>query len=383
MESEKDKVWRLVKDDEGVTEMIKDTRDRIEAFTKKNRGKGDDDDDEDDPHIKGRKDRRGTLVRQHSYLKKMAAQMSEKALGKKKKARMASLLGCSKKVDRKTLVRTMCGPVIDPDSKFRAYWNVALAILIVYCGIQVPLELAFEQDMVDAMCGVGEKRQLRADCMDFQVWFWFNLMIDMWFIADIIVNCRTGFYVEGHLVKEDIEVLKNYLKNSFVIDALGSFPINLVLIGVTGELYGETQQEGDSEDGTDVGRVNRLLRMLRMTKLAKLARMFKLAKYIEGAEAVINPGILAVFKLVMISLLCCHWFGCMWWLISDLELSEPSLMGPVPLSENIWHPEPWLKQTNDLGTKYMQSFFWGAGMVTSLVPKDVEPATALESLVTK
>jgi hypothetical protein len=30
----------------------------------------------------------------------------------------------------------------------------------------------------------------------------------------------------------------------------------------------------------------------------------------------------------------------------------------------------------------MHAFFWGAGMVTSLVPRDIEPLTILESIIT-
>lgn len=68
--------------------------------------------------------------------------------------------------------RWVCGPVLHPDSRFRSTWNIALALFITYCGIAVPLEIAFETDMVDAMCGTGEAKVLRGDCDDFQIWFW-------------------------------------------------------------------------------------------------------------------------------------------------------------------------------------------------------------------
>lgn len=71
-----------------------------------------------------------------------------------------------------------------------------------------------------------------------------------------------------------------------------------------------------------------MLRLLRLAKLAKLARMRKLAKYFVSFEEFFNPGTLAVAKLAGIALLCCHWVGCLWWLISDLEMSEEDLMLP-------------------------------------------------------
>lgn len=96
-----------------------------------------------------------------------------------------------------------------------------------------------------------------------------------------------------------------------------------------------------------------------------------------------NPGLLRVFKLCGISLLCCHWFGCGWWLISDLEMnSGDELSSHYPFPENNWHPPPWLKFSPDLSLKYSHAFFWGAGMALGMVPRDVEPSTTLEVWIT-
>lgn len=132
-----------------------------------------------------------------------------------------------------------------------------------------------------------------------------------------------------------------------------------------------------------------MLRLMRMAKLAKLARMRKLAKYMESFEEFLNPGVLAVVKLVLIALFCCHLFGCLWWMISDLEIAEEEdgssdklLTSPWYAGENTWHPPRWLKNDASLMMKYMHAFFWGAGMVTSLVPRDIEPLTIMETLIT-
>jgi len=86
--------------------------------------------------------------------------------------------------------------------------------------------------------------------------------------------------------------------------------------------------------------------------------------------------------LVFVSLLCCHWCGCLWWMISDLELNENELVSPRYAGPNNWHPPPWLINEPSLTTKYMHAFFWGAGMVTSMVPRDIEPVTTIEAVVT-
>ena len=387
MTSEKDRMWALVKDDTAVLDLLDKTRQQIDIFTTRKLRREQEHELKETSKRKLEEESTSSTYSNRGTRRKLLARVlvsSASKLTATLQTRSTAFGKVASRIQRKGACKFFCGDVIHPDSKFRAVWNVLLAVFIIYCGIQVPLEIAFEQDMVGAMCGVGDARTLRADCVGFQLWFWFNMVIDMWFIADIVVNCRTGYVVEGHLVDDDWKTLKHYLKSSFTMDAMGSFPLNLVLIAVNPDNpYGEVLDE-DSEAGTDVGRMNRMLRMMRMTKLTKLTRMFKLARYIEGAEAIINPGLLGVIKLVMISLLCCHWFGCMWWLICDLEINEPDLLGPAREHsvENNWHPPSWLKESNDLATKYLFAFFWGAGVVTSLVPKDIEPITALESIAT-
>jgi hypothetical protein len=190
---------------------------------------------------------------------------------------------------------------------------------------------------------------------------------------------------EGRLVKDDWLVAKAYLRSSsFLMDVLGSFPLNIVLMIVTPDNpYGNVDVAATDDAAGSAARANRLLRLLRLTKLAKLARMAKLRKYLASFEEFINPGVLAVTSLSAAALLCCHWFGCLWWLVSDLEISEPDLMHQWYAGvENTWHPPVWLKNEENLGAKYAFSFFWGAGMVTSTIPFDILPLTPFESIAT-
>ena len=76
-------------------------------------------------------------------------------------------------------------------------------------------------------------------------------------------------------------------------------------------------------------------------------------------------------------------------MVSDIEISEefagvfdPWVSSPWYSGANAWHPARWLREEASLSMKYFHAFFWGAGMVTSLVPRDIEPLTILESIVT-
>ena len=293
-----------------------------------------------------------------------------------------------------------CISVLPPESPFRTRWNLLLAIGIIYCSIAVPLEIAFEPDMVQAMCTDPKDpygpMSFRGNCIPYLQWYWGNALVDLFFIIDIVLNFRTGFMLEGHLVADDWEVAKAYVHGSFVMDAIGSFPINIVtMLANPDNPYGDAQiaemQAQQAGGSMDAARANRMLRLVRMAKLTKLFRMRRLAKSMEALEDLgLDPNAITVVKLMSLVVFCCHLLGCLWWMVSDIERSEEEL-GPGPGSwlaspwhagENNWHPPHWLKNDASVTMKYTYSFLWGAGMVTSLVPRDIEPVTVTESILT-
>ena len=96
--------------------------------------------------------------------------------------------------------------------------------------------------------------------------------------------------------------------------------------------------------------------------------------------------LMLICKLMMAMILCCHWFGCLWWLVSDLERSEErdegNLMAAWYAPDNSWIVPMWLAKSDDFGLKYSHAFLWGAGMVTAMVPRDIEAVTTLEAYIT-
>lgn len=190
---------------------------------------------------------------------------------------------------------------------------------------------------------------------------------------DIAVNFRTGYVTGGHYMDDPYLAARHYLRGGFPVDFAGSFPFNLI------ESSASSGVAADAPGGS-ASRLNRLLRLLR---LFKLARMFRLARYMKDLELLQhNPGLIRIGKLALIALLFCHILGCAWWLVADYERETPAVFGWDPEHvENRWIPEEHLIN-GTLGAKWAHSFYWGAGMVTSLVPKDVEPVTQLECAVT-
>ena len=84
-----------------------------------------------------------------------------------------------------------CELVFDPLGQGRQLWEVAMAALLLYNTAEMPLQVAFEEDMATE-------------------WKYLNVLIDVLFIIDIGVNFRTGFYAEGTLVRDWRDIAKHY-----------------------------------------------------------------------------------------------------------------------------------------------------------------------------
>ena len=140
-------------------------------------------------------DTQGTASLQVWWVPRHSTNDSEANKGGGRVAHACHCVACAilpRRLVNKGLCATLCMPVLHPDSRFRSGWNVCLAFLILYCGFAVPLEIAFETDMVESMCRIESDpfgpTQRRDECVDYLLWFWLNFVIDMWFIADIVLN---------------------------------------------------------------------------------------------------------------------------------------------------------------------------------------------------
>ena len=74
--------------------------------------------------------------------------------------------------------------MVHPASDFRRRWNFAALIIILYCSVDLPLDIAF-YPAIEVNSG-----------------FVINCLFDAFFIVDICLNFRTGFEYHGRVVME-------------------------------------------------------------------------------------------------------------------------------------------------------------------------------------
>ncbi|XP_075464246.1 potassium/sodium hyperpolarization-activated cyclic nucleotide-gated channel 3 isoform X2 [Ascaphus truei] len=192
--------------------------------------------------------------------------------------------------------------IIHPYSDFRFYWDLVMLLLMVGNLIILPVGITFFKDE------------------NTPPWIVFNVLSDTFFLADLVLNFRTGIVVEDNTnIILDPHVIKmKYLKSWFLVDFVSSIPVDYIFLIV------DLETRVDS----DVYKTARALRIVRFTKILSLLRLLRLSRlirYIHQWEEIFHmtydlaSAVVRIFNLIGMMLLLCHWDGCLQFLVPMLQ----------------------------------------------------------------
>ena len=233
--------------------------------------------------------------------------------------------------------------IIDPEKWPRELFNFVQAVLLIYVAIIVPYRIGFDIDLEP-----------------FSSAWWWELVIDLYFLTDLVSNFYTGFYDKDDMLEmRQSLIAKNYLQFWFWVDLASCLPvqyIQLLIQGMTNKAASNVK----------------LVKMMRLVRLAKLLRLAKLRdvlyQYEEQLESVERAGkLVGAAALVLYT---CHLFGCMWYLVGTLG-SEDGTPG--------WIEARGL-DANGTGTqtKYLTSYYWAITVLTTVGFGDISAVTNTE-----
>ena len=156
------------------------------------------------------------------------------------------------------------------------------------------------------------------------------------------------------LVSGSAAIAKNYLAGWFVADLITTFPFDFVIQGV----QAATGADGALDGGASAVGLNKLLRLMRLFKIARLVRLSRYLRKLEEFTK-FNPGMIRGMWLILLLLLVCHIFGCLWWYIGVNFPPDPALSP----DGDVWAPRPYLFAL-PFTDRYWHAYFWGVGVVT-------------------
>ena len=171
------------------------------------------------------------------------------------------ILGGQKSVRQKKRSRGRIQRYVDrvqtsSKSTFRMYWDAGAAVVILFVALELPFRVAFVSETP-----LG--------------WRVVDLLIDIQFIADVLVNCCTAPVANGEGLTSVKTTALHYSRHGLVTDLLSAFPFDRVLspAGIVRPL--RSNLADGSANSVDVARVVKLLRLLSVARLYRYANKWE------------------------------------------------------------------------------------------------------------
>ncbi|XP_053117582.1 potassium voltage-gated channel subfamily H member 7 isoform X3 [Hemicordylus capensis] len=174
-------------------------------------------------------------------------------------------------------------------SPFKAVWDWLILLLVIYTAIFTPYSAAFLLNDSEEQ----KRRECGYSCNPLNM---VDLIVDIMFIIDILINFRTTYVNQNEeVVSDPAKIAIHYFKGWFLIDMVAAIPFDLLIFG-----------SGSDETTTLIG----LLKTARLLRLVRVAR--KLDRYSEYGAAVLML-LMCIFALIA------HWLACIWYAIGNVE----------------------------------------------------------------
>ncbi|XP_043930707.1 potassium voltage-gated channel subfamily H member 7 isoform X2 [Protopterus annectens] len=239
-------------------------------------------------------------------------------------------------------------------SPFKAVWDWLILLLVIYTAIFTPYSAAFLLNDREEQ----KRRECGYSCSPLNV---VDLMVDIMFIIDILINFRTTYVNQNEeVVSDPAKIAIHYFKGWFLIDMVAAIPFDLLIFG-----------SGSDETTTLIG----LLKTARLLRLVRVAR--KLDRYSEYGAAVLML-LMCIFALIA------HWLACIWYAIGNVE--RPFLVNKIGWLDNLGVQIGKRYNISDASSgpsikdKYVTALYFTFSSLTSVGFGNVSPNTNSEKI---
>ncbi|CAI2372633.1 unnamed protein product [Moneuplotes crassus] len=199
-------------------------------------------------------------------------------------------------------------------SQIKIKWEILIMLLATINCFQVPYNVAFSDEAKS------------------NVWYdLFNGLIDVFFMADVVVNFRSSYINEstGEEITESKKIALDYLKGKFWIDLLASIPFDFLSYGL----------DGLNDNGA-------ILDFVGMLKLVRVLRLSRLITYLNLKNELKMS--LKLFKLIFFLFLYLHCLCCLWFYIVKVDKKWIPPLDYVFITTNLFEDGAWFQYSNSL-----------------------------------
>ncbi|XP_042300638.1 potassium voltage-gated channel subfamily H member 7 isoform X8 [Sceloporus undulatus] len=239
-------------------------------------------------------------------------------------------------------------------SPFKAVWDWLILLLVIYTAIFTPYSAAF-------LLNDSEEQKTQACGYSCNPLNMVDLIVDIMFIIDILINFRTTYVNKNEeVVSDPAKIAIHYFKGWFLIDMVAAIPFDLLIFG-----------SGSDETTTLIG----LLKTARLLRLVRVAR--KLDRYSEYGAAVLML-LMCIFALIA------HWLACIWYAIGNVERNylTPKIGWLDSLGQQLGkhYNVSDLSSGPSIKDKYVTALYFTFSSLTSVGFGNVSPNTNSEKI---
>ena len=225
--------------------------------------------------------------------------------------------------------------IVDPGTKRKTIWDVAVGALIVFSVAVVPLRLGF-------------------DIPATKPWLVIDWITDAVFTVDIIVTFRTAYLDDNNVLVTIPKMIRTrYLKFWFIIDFGSTLPIDKIVESLA--------------SGGDGLRSLKLIRIVRLVRLFKLAKLLKIDTSAVEEVIEVDETVKKTVKLFAILFGLAHFFGCFWNMSTNADFDD---LGYANISE---FGKAGKDEVFDLSDSYIEALYWAFTTMTTVGYGDVLP----------
>lgn len=232
-----------------------------------------------------------------------------------------------------------------PDGDFITRYQLLQVLVLIFTAIVIPLRASFGQ-------------------IDFEhprFWFGFDIVYDLYFYFDIVINFRTAYFSsDQRLVHDSWSVAKNYFMGWFLVDFASVLPVSYILYIAESTPLPWLADRGTGSEAHDIQssgaslKLLKILRLFRLTKMLKLLRMKNLLALHREHDLIARfMESVTIVRLFVQLLYITHFLACFFYLFGDItESSRPDgtvVIGWVREMES-WEGYGWTG-------RYLQAFF--------------------------
>ncbi|CAJ1452717.1 unnamed protein product [Effrenium voratum] len=247
--------------------------------------------------------------------------------------------------------------VIPPNSKFRIFWDLFGAWLILADAFVLPLCIAWNLTMTPFPAPNSKSHAILHIFAAVSGLFW---------PVDVYLNFRTAFYEQGNLVTSRKAIVVRYVKTWFLFD------LSVVSIDILAGCFTLLDSEEQGQEFLQSLRSARYLRILRTLRILRILKAGKINILLENFVIAMGRQWLIVFftvgRMLMAIGLVAHLLACLWFGLGQ-AVSESS-------GGKSWIDMAGITQQPGM-VQYVHAFGW---ILLPPAPPQLEPESGLEHL---